>query len=536
MGVRSSWDQRSEGGDWRCHFGEWLGFFGDDGEGRIGGIIEALEVEAFDAAPIGLGDSDDVVFDANLFPLFGELAIEMSDIATDRADVGAFEFEISEVAKFVEADATLDSELVGVEAFELGIIGIKFVVDFADEFFEDVIESDDADCAPEFINDEAEVGVSGEEKGEEFFEGHHFWDGENIATNAEHIGLGLAEEFKEIFDVNDADRVIEVTIAEGEAGVSGVDGALEIFFEGVFGVEESDFAARGGDIADDAIGHIESVDEDGLTERGDFFGAFAFGEDDAEFFFAVGEIVFADWLDAEEGADEPIGDGIEEPDGWSEEGVEEAEGARDPEGGGDGFADGEDFGGLFAEGDVEGGDGGESDRESGVLDHRWGGDADFQEKRLEHLGEERFADPAEAEAGESDSELAGGEVGFEILGEMMGEGGGGVAVFGHGLELGGADFNEGEFGGDEEAVEEDEGEDRGEFEGDGGGVFPLGGGSGGGSEEEEVVQEREVHRAVKTKRAAGGDTRDSKLFGRGLLTSWIWSLRGSFHWKRVRGK
>jgi hypothetical protein len=64
----------------------------------------------------------------------------------------------------------------------------------------------------------------------------------------------------------------------------------------------------------------------------------------------------------------------------------------------------------------------------------------------------------------------------------------------------------------------------------------LGGGRGGGSEEEEVVHEREVHRAVKTKRAAGGDTRDSKLFERGLVTSWIWSLRESFHGKRVRGK
>ncbi len=71
MGVKSSRDQRSEGGDWRCHFGEWLGFFGDDGEGRMSGIFEALEVEAFDAAAIGLSDSDDVVFDANLFPLFG---------------------------------------------------------------------------------------------------------------------------------------------------------------------------------------------------------------------------------------------------------------------------------------------------------------------------------------------------------------------------------------------------------------------------------------------------------------------------------
>ena len=49
-----------------------------------------------------------------------------------------------------------------------------------------------------------------------------------------------------------------------------------------------------------------------------------------------------------------------------------------------------------------------------------------------------------------------GERGVEALGGHEGELDAPAAGFGEGAELGCADFDEGEFGGDEEAVEEDE--------------------------------------------------------------------------------
>ena len=93
------------------------------------------------------------------------------------------------------------------------------------------------------------------------------------------------------------------------------------------------------------------------------------------------------------------------------------------------------------------------------MDRRGIGDAPTREERRDSVGDEGFTDPAEAEAGKRDAELGGGERGGEAVEGHEGELHAPAAGIGEGAELAGADLDEGEFGGDEEPVGKDEGEE-----------------------------------------------------------------------------
>lgn len=97
---------------------------------------------------------------------------------------------------------------------------------------------------------------------------------------------------------------------------------------------------------------------------------------------------------------------------------------------------------------------GEDVGESG--DDRFVGEADFEEDRLDEAVDEGFAEAAQGDAGEGDAELGGREVTVEVLDLVTGADGAGFAFGDSGFELGAADFDDGEFSGDEESVEEDE--------------------------------------------------------------------------------
>lgn len=175
----------------------------------------------------------------------------------------------------------------------------------------------------------------------------------------------------------------------------------------------------------------------------------------------MGEFGLGDGFDFEAGFEEPVGGAVEDPDGGFEEGVEEVEGGADGEGGAEGFANGEGLGHQFAENDVEEGDDavGEDVGEGG--DDGFVGEADFEEDRLDEAVDEGFAKAAEGDTGEGDAELGGGEVAVKVLDLIAGADGAGFAFGDSGLELGAADFDDGELGGDEESVQEDE-EENGE--------------------------------------------------------------------------
>lgn len=100
--------------------------------------------------------------------------------------------------------------------------------------------------------------------------------------------------------------------------------------------------------------------------------------------------------------------------------------------------------------------------------------ADGAEQRAEQVGEGWLADPAEAEGGQGDAQLAGGEVGVQLVVHGAQDAAAPAVLVGDGFHAGGAQLDHGELGGDEEAVEqhEEEGEqdeaEIGEIAGEGG--------------------------------------------------------------------
>ena len=82
----------------------------------------------------------------------------------------------------------------------------------------------------------------------------------------------------------------------------------------------------------------------------------------------------------------------------------------------------------------------------------------------EGVGDGGLADPAESERAERDAELDGGEEVVQVLLEALDGAGAGDAERDELLKAGVAHADEGELGGDEEAVSEDERDDRHEPE------------------------------------------------------------------------
>ena len=92
--------------------------------------------------------------------------------------------------------------------------------------------------------------------------------------------------------------------------------------------------------------------------------------------------------------------------------------------------------------------------------------AEVLEQRLERLGHERFADPAEPEAGQGNAELAAGQVGIKVVGDVQRHARQLAAILGAGLQAGTTDLDQGKLRGDKEAVEQYQGHYKESFRSD----------------------------------------------------------------------
>ena len=81
-------------------------------------------------------------------------------------------------------------------------------------------------------------------------------------------------------------------------------------------------------------------------------------------------------------------------------------------------------------------------------------DVDTRKQWFEQVSKRRFADPAEAEGGQGDTQLTGREVGVELVVYGTQDMPAPAIFFRQGVNLGGAQFDDGELGGNEEAVEQ----------------------------------------------------------------------------------
>jgi len=85
------------------------------------------------------------------------------------------------------------------------------------------------------------------------------------------------------------------------------------------------------------------------------------------------------------------------------------------------------------------------------------------EKRLKHLREERFAQPAKPKAGRCNSDLTCGKIGVQIILYLLCKRRPPAAFSCQRIDLAPADFHERKLGRDKEAVQQHEREDRGQF-------------------------------------------------------------------------
>src|SRR5581483_2412724 len=113
-----------------------------------------FKVEQPDAAPVGLRDRDDIAVDARLLALLRQVPEQMRDVAADRADIRAFEFEAGEIVDFVKTERALDDKFILVDFAKFLLLDIELVLDVADDFLEHVVERNDADSAAVFVDDD----------------------------------------------------------------------------------------------------------------------------------------------------------------------------------------------------------------------------------------------------------------------------------------------------------------------------------------------------------------------------------------------
>ena len=115
------------------------------------------------------------------------------------------------------------------------------------------------------------------------------------------------------------------------------------------------------------------------------------------------------------------------------------------------LADGEGLGHLLADDDVQRGEDEEADDEADRV-QQLRIDAGRHQHRLEQRGDRRLAQPAEAQRRHGDAELAGGQIGLELLQNAHRQLGPGATCIGHRHDARPADLDQRELGGDEKSI------------------------------------------------------------------------------------
>ncbi len=101
--------------------------------------------------------------------------------------VGAFGGEVSEVFfQFIETDETGDSPGAGgvLVKFLLFFFVVVFIVDVAEDFFDDILNSDEAGGAAVFVLDQDDLGASGADSIEDSVTIEGFGDGADGVSDA----------------------------------------------------------------------------------------------------------------------------------------------------------------------------------------------------------------------------------------------------------------------------------------------------------------------------------------------------------------
>ena len=91
---------------------------------------------------------------------------------------------------------------------------------------------------------------------------------------------------------------------------------------------------------------------------------------------------------------------------------------------------------------------------------RLGDEGEAIEERLKQVGQGRLTNPTESKAGDGDAQLGGGDVGIKVIKTVEHRVGAAFPFGGEMLHLGAPNRDQGELGGNKEAVQQDQEDDR----------------------------------------------------------------------------
>ena len=186
--------------------------------------------------------------------------------------VGAFGGEVSEVfLQFIETNKAGDGPGAGgvLVEFLLFFLVVVFVINITKDFFDNVLDSDEAGSATVFVLNKDDLSTSGANSIEDSVTVEGFGDGaDGVGNAAEGSGGALVGgDSKGVFVMDDTDGVVKIAVDDGEAGIAGGGGFGEKVKNGVVVGESLDGGAGGHEL----LGGGGTKKEGAAEEIGDSF-------------------------------------------------------------------------------------------------------------------------------------------------------------------------------------------------------------------------------------------------------------------------
>ena len=368
---------------------------------------------------------------------------EPHECGADSGD-GAFGFDIEEDPVFGDGIGEID-----------GFFIFEFITDGADDFFDDIFESEEAGPYAAWVADDGDMAAFFLHVSEYGFEGSGFvGEDDRASEQSEFGGCGAGEE--QVFEVyNGGGDFIGIDERIATEAIAACD--LEIFIKAVGSVHAANLGAGPHRVADSEFTEVEDVFEEQQSAKAHKSRGLGLIQENTEFVFAVC-VMAAGFTESDE-LEEEVGGAVEQEEWQGEECVKQSEKGGGGECGPVGAANGHGFGNEFSDEDMCIADDGVAHGEGyGVCGEDCCGGF-----RGEHAGPEQewfdeaddgwFADEAEADGGEGDADLADGEIFVEVILDVFGGAGAADTAVGKFADSGGPHFHGREFSEYEECVE-----------------------------------------------------------------------------------
>jgi hypothetical protein len=275
----------------------------------------------------------------------------------------------------------------------------------------------------------------------------------------------FSQERQHVLDVDDTDEMVGISRVDREASVPAVGGMTEDVWQGCVVRDRHHLRAGDHHVTHGEVGKDKGAVDDGVRGRIDQSRLAAGVDHQHQLLRRLHALMTARRLDPEE-AHDAVADAVEEDDDRTKGQIEEVDGTRHAQRGRLRPLQGQALRGQLAEDDVQDGDDGEGEAEADGVGHPDALGArqsrEALEDRFDQVGQGRFANPAEGEAGNGDAKLGRRDVGIEVVEPAQDRGGPPVPLRRQVLDARAADGDQGKLGGDKKPVGEDEGNDGGE--------------------------------------------------------------------------